>query len=190
MTDAAATPPGWSTNPSAWRERLLVVGLAVVGVCVATYLTLFQLGVLDTVWDPFFGDGTRAVLTSKLSESLPVPDALLGALAYVVDCVLELVGDEDRWRTQPWVVLALGANVSMAGLVSIGLAIVQPTVIGAWCTLCLASATLSVVILGLASDELLASCQYLRRVHDDGGSLWTAFWKGSSQVAGAGRVEA
>ena len=182
-------PPGWSTNPSAWGERVVVVGLALVGAGVATYLTLFQLGVLSTVWDPFFGDGTRAVLNSKLSESLPVPDALLGALAYVVDCVMELVGDDERWRTRPWAVVVLGANVCMAGLVSIALAIIQPVVIGAWCTLCLTSAALSVVILGLATDELLASCQYLRRVHDGGGSLWTAFWKGSSHTAAPGRVE-
>ncbi len=50
-----ATPPGWSYNPSGWSQRLPIVGLALVGFGIATYLTLFQVGVLSSVWEPFFG---------------------------------------------------------------------------------------------------------------------------------------
>jgi hypothetical protein len=42
-----------------------------------------------------------------------------------------------------------------------------------WCTLCLASAVISVAMIGPAVDEVLASLQHLRRA---GGSLWRAFW--------------
>jgi hypothetical protein len=52
--------------------------VALVGFAMAAYLTLFQLGVLDSVWEPFFGDGSRTVLTSGISRLLPVPDAALG----------------------------------------------------------------------------------------------------------------
>ena len=45
-----------------------------------------------------------------------------------------------------------------------------------WCTLCLASALISLVMIGPAMDEFLASLQHLRRVFDEGGSLWRAFW--------------
>jgi hypothetical protein len=41
--------------------------------------------------------------------------------------------------------------------VSIALVMSQPLVVGAWCTLCLASAVISVVMIGPATDEMLAS---------------------------------
>jgi hypothetical protein len=87
-----AVPPGWRANPSAWAERLPIAGVAVVGFAIAAYLTLFQLGVLDRVWEPFFGDGSRTVLTSGVSRLLPVPDAALGAAGYLLDAVAGLVG--------------------------------------------------------------------------------------------------
>jgi hypothetical protein len=86
------------------------VVLALVGCAVATVLTLFQVGVLDDVWEPFFGDGSRRVLTSALSRALPVPDAALGAVAYLAEAVLTALGRPDR----PEVVLT--AAVVAAGL--------------------------------------------------------------------------
>ena len=48
---------------------------------------------------------------------------------------------------------------------------------GHWCTLCLASAAISVAMIGPAMDEALASCQFLRRAYDTPGvSFWKAFW--------------
>jgi hypothetical protein len=35
------------------------------------------------VWEPFFGDGSRTVLTSGISRLLPVPDAALGAFEHL-----------------------------------------------------------------------------------------------------------
>jgi len=87
-----AVPPGWRVNPSAWDQRLPVAGVAPAGFAIAAYLTLFQLGVLHTVWEPFFGDGSRTVLTSRISRLLPVPDAALGAAGYLLDAVAGLVG--------------------------------------------------------------------------------------------------
>jgi hypothetical protein len=66
-------PPGWRDNPSSWPQRLPIVAVAAVGFAIATYLTLFQVGVLGSVWEPFFGDGSRTVLGSSLSRVLPVP---------------------------------------------------------------------------------------------------------------------
>ncbi len=47
------TPHGWSYNPSKWSERVPIVALAIIGLGIATYLTLFQLGAVDEVWEPF-----------------------------------------------------------------------------------------------------------------------------------------
>jgi hypothetical protein len=35
---------------------------------------------IGDVWEPFFGNGSRLILTSGVSRILPVPDAALGAL--------------------------------------------------------------------------------------------------------------
>jgi hypothetical protein len=100
-------PPGWDHNPSAWSHRRWVIGLALLGAAIASYLTLYQAGAIRQVWEPFFGDGSEIVLHSWVSSALPVPDATLGVLAYLSEAVLASLGGTARWRTTPWVVFAL-----------------------------------------------------------------------------------
>jgi hypothetical protein len=45
-----------------------------------------------------------------------------------------------------------------------------------WCTLCLISGVISVLMIGPAMDEMLASLQHLRRETARGNSWWRAFW--------------
>jgi hypothetical protein len=40
--------------------RAVIVALALCGLAIATYLTFYQVGIIATVWDPFFGEGSRA----------------------------------------------------------------------------------------------------------------------------------
>ena len=169
-------PPGWSSNPSAWSQRLPIVGLALVGFAVATYLALYQYGVLSTVWEPFFGDGSRKVLTSHLSSVLPVKDGALGAFSYLLDAVTGAIGGTKRWRTLPWMVIIFGLAVGPLGAVSVLLVIAQPLLYDSFCTLCLFSAVISLAMIGPAMDEFLAACQDIRRVQAAGGSAWRAFW--------------
>ena len=183
--ERAAIPPGWRTNPSGWGQRLPIVVVALVGFAIATYLTLFQYGVVDTVWEPFFGDGSETVLESSLSRVLPVSDAALGALGYLADAVTGVMFGVQRWRRRPWIVILFGVAVGPFGLTSVLLVIAQPLLYDAYCTLCLVSAAISLSMIPPAVDEVLASLQHLRRVRRDGGSVWRAFWKGSSQAAQA-----
>lgn len=176
----SGTPPGWSENPSAWGARLPIVVVAFAGFVIATYLALFQYGVVATVWEPFFGDGSRIVLTSKLSNVLPVKDAALGAFGYLLDVVAGVIGGRGRWRTMPWIVIVFGIAIGPLGLTSVLLVIAQPVLYGAFCTLCLVSAVISVVMIGPAMDEILASLQELRREQLRGGSVWHAFWRGTA----------
>jgi uncharacterized membrane protein len=140
------------------------------------YLGLYQLRIVPTVWEPFFGSGSEAVLNSFISKALPVPDALLGAFGYVLDVVTGVIGGTDRWKTKPWIVILFGIAIGPLGLVSVMLVIFQPVLVGAWCTLCLVTAIISVVMISPAMDELLASLQYLQRVKKEGYPLWDAFW--------------
>jgi uncharacterized membrane protein len=138
--------------------RATVVVLALVGCGVASVLALYQLGVLDNVWEPFFGDGSHRVLTSPLSQSLPVPDAALGAVAYLAEAVLTALGGPER----PRVVLAAGLVAAGLGLAALGLVAAQVFLIGAFCTLCLISAALSLAIAGLVAPEVRDALDRLR----------------------------
>ena len=171
-------PEGWDYNPSSWPQRFPIVGLAVIGFAVAVYLSLFQMKIIADVWEPFFGKGSRTILTSSISYVLPVPDAALGAAGYLLDAVTGIIGGRSRWRTMPWIVIIFGVAVGPLGAVSILLVIFQPVLFNSWCTLCLASALISVLMIGPAMDEVLASLQLIKSAKRRGGSAWTAFWKG------------
>jgi len=119
-------PPGWNYNPSEWSQRLPIVALALGGFGIALYLALYQWRVFETVWEPFFGDGSRVILNSRVSRILPVPDAALGAFGYLVDALSGVIGRRDRWRTMPWIVILFGLAVGPLGAVSIMLVILQP----------------------------------------------------------------
>ena len=167
-----AVPPGWNENPTAWPKRIALAALAFAGFCVAAYLTLYQIKVFPSVWDPFFPSGSPRVL--HLTD--PFPDASLGVLAYLTEILLTFIGGRDRWRAMPWTVLAFGLVIASGAGVSVLLMIVQPTVVGAWCTLCLASAVTSLALFGWGADEPLAALQHLKRVRTSGGSVWRALW--------------
>ncbi len=174
---SSATPPGWSYNPAAWSQRLPLVGLALIGFAIAMYLALFQWELFPRVYEPFFGDGSRRILKdSWVSQLLPVPDAFIGALSYLADAIGGIVGGRARWRTMPWMVVLFGLAVGPLGLVSVLLVVFQPVLFDAWCTLCLASAVISVAMIGPAMDEVLASLQHLRRERNAGRPFWRVFW--------------
>lgn len=147
-----------------------------VGVGVALYLGLYQLRVIDTVWEPFFDDGSKIILNSHVSKVLPIPDAILGAFSYLVDAVTGAIGGKRRWKTMPWIVILFGVAIGPLGVVSLMLVVLQPVMFDAWCTLCLVSAFISVVMIGPAIDEMLASLQFMQRAKRKGHSLWKAFW--------------
>jgi hypothetical protein len=181
-------PPGWDYNPASWPQRLPIVGAAAIGFLIAMYLALYQWGVFDRVFEPFFGtahgwfggDSRRILQDSSISREtmrlLGVPDAFLGALGYLADTVAGVIGGTRRWRTMPWIVILFGLLVGPFGLVSLLLVVAQPVFYHGWCTLCLCSAAISVLMIGPAMDETLASCQHLKRVRAGGGSPWRAFW--------------
>lgn len=173
-------PPGWSVNPSLWSQRLPIVALALVGGFAATWLALYQQGVVDSVWEPFFGDGTRRIVIesgfSRMFESWPIRDAGIGAIGYLVDAITGVVGGTRRWRTMPWIVIVFGIFVGPFGAVSVMLTIFQPVLYNAFCTLCLVSGVISLAMIGPAVDEVLASLQHLKGERRAGRSVWAAFW--------------
>lgn len=163
-----ALPPGWSYAPSTWTQRLPIVLLAFVGFLISRYLAAYQLGHAPTAWDPFFGDGTERIITSSVSEAWPVPDAGLGALVYLMEIIAGTLGSRYRWHQMPWLTLFLGFLIVPLGVVSIYFIIIQPIIIGTWCTLCLITATAMLFQIPFVVDEVLATAQFLfrQRRHD------------------------
>jgi uncharacterized membrane protein len=156
-------PPGWSYNPSSWPQRLPIALLAFIGWMASRYMAAYQLGYIETVFEPFFEpNGTIAVITSSVSKAFPVPDAGLGAFAYSLEMISAFKGGERRWRTEPWMVILFGLLAVPLSLVSVVLIILQPLVVGAWCSLCLFTAFCMLILVALSIDEVAAVLQYLK----------------------------
>ena len=79
------------------------------------HLALYQWKLIDSAWDPVFGKQTRNVLDSKVAARMDswigVPDAALGALAYLGDAIFGLAGSTRRWQYRPWLVILFGIDV-------------------------------------------------------------------------------
>jgi nucleoside-diphosphate-sugar epimerase/uncharacterized membrane protein len=183
LASSADLPLGWSYSPSSYVQRAPIVALAFVGLLVSRYLSSYQLGHIDGLWDPFFRggenlNGSEAVVTSSVSKAFPIADAGFGAVAYALDVLTGAVGDQRRWRTMPWLVLLFGLLVVPLGAVSVGFIIIQPTVIGALCTLCLIQAAITVALVPYSIDEVLATAQYLWQSHRAGRSFWRTLFFG------------
>lgn len=180
--DPTAIPPGWEFSPSTWLQRLPIIGLALVGLFISRYLAAFQLGQTDAAWDPFFGDGTERIITSRISEAWPVPDAGLGAYVYLLEIFAGVVGTQRRWRTMPWLVLLFGILIVPLGAVSIYFIIIQPILIGTWCSLCLLAAAAMLLQIPYSFDEILATLQFLRQRQKAGTSWFRVLLLGDAQA--------
>ncbi len=184
-TSGPDAPPGWDYSPSGWTNRLPIIALAFVGLFVSRYLAAFQLGHIDAAWDPFFGPGTERIVTSAVSEAWPVSDAGLGAAVYILEIVTGVIGDKRRWRTMPWLVLLFGILIVPLGAVSVFFIIIQPVVIGSWCTLCLIGALAMLLQIPYSFDEILATLQFLKERRRQGRPLWYVLLRGDTMEGGS-----
>lgn len=183
-------PPGWAYNPSAWGQRIPIVVLGIGAMLVAFYLAAYQFGWVDSVWDPFFGDGTEEVLDSDLSHLFPVSDALLGSVGYFVDWVFGLVGGTRRWKTMPWTVVVLGIGIIPFGFTSVALALAMPSIVGSWCFLCLVNTVVAVVMIPFAWDEIWLALLAMGSMMRNGATFWGAFTGSASHLAFRGEEAA
>jgi hypothetical protein len=188
-------PPGWSYNPSSWTQRLPIILLALVGLQVSRYLAAYQLGHVDSVWEPFFmgspGDprnGTEEVITSHVSEAWPVSDAAVGGYTYALEILTGIVGSRMRWRTMPWLVVLFGLMIAPLGITSIFFIIIQPIEIGTWSTLALIAAAAMLIQIPYSLDELLATLQFMRRRVRAGRNWLRVFLFGDTDEVGTEKL--
>jgi nucleoside-diphosphate-sugar epimerase len=189
MMDSSDKPPGWSYSPSTYLQRLPIVALGAFGFFIARALAAYQLGHIDGVWEPFFsGDasrnGTEFIITSQVSKAWPVADGGLGAVTYMLEVLMGVMGDRSRWRTMPWMVMMFGIVVVPLGVVSIYFIIIQPIVIGTYCSLCLLAALAMLIMIPYSLDELVAMGQFLVQSHGRGEPFWRTFFMGGADPNG------
>lgn len=179
-------PKGWDYSPSSWFQRIPIIILALIGLLVSRYLAAYQLDYVPGVWEPFFGssdpgkNGTESIITSSVSEAWPVPDAGLGALTYALEILVGMIGSSRRWRTMPWLVMLFGIMIVPLGAVSIFFIIIQPILLGTYCTLCLITAAAMLIQIPYSVDEIVATGQFLARRKRAGHPLWRVFFIGDT----------
>ena len=193
MMDPSDMPPGWTYSPSTYLQRLPIIALGAIGFVIARVLAAYQLGHIDGVWEPFFaGDaarnGTEFIITSDVSKAWPIADGGLGATSYMFEVLMGVMGGRARWRTMPWMVLLFGIVVVPLGVVSIYFIIIQPIVIGTYCTLCLLAALAMLIMIPYAVDELVAMGQFLVLNTRRGRPFWRSFFMGDA-LPGSGTDE-
>ncbi|MDP3674702.1 MAG: NAD-dependent epimerase/dehydratase family protein [Novosphingobium sp.] len=192
MMDLKNIPPGWTYSPSTDAQRLPIVAMGLIGLLTSRILTAYQLGHIDTAWEPFFvgsltdpRNGTEEIITSGMSKAWPIPDGGLGTISYVLEILMAVMGTRDRWRTMPWMVTFFGILVIPLGVVSIYFIISQPLVIGTWSTLALIAALAMVIMIPFALDEVIAMGQFLTWAKRRGKPLIRTFFQGDAIEAGA-----
>lgn len=192
MMDKKTIPPGWSYSPSTDAQRFPIVAMAIIGLLISRMLTSYQLGHIDMAWEPFFSgspvdprNGTEEIITSDVSKAWPIPDAGLGAVSYVLEILMAVMGTRARWRTMPWMVTFFGILVIPLGVVSIYFVIIQPIVIGTWSTPALIAALAMLIMIPFSLDEVIAMGQYLYWSKKEGKPLIKTFFKGGAVWRGA-----
>ncbi|NNM77792.1 NAD-dependent epimerase/dehydratase family protein [Sphingomonas sp. ID1715] len=187
MMDPKVIPPGWTYCPSTAAQRLPIVIMGVVGLLISRHLTAYQFGHIDNVWEPFFAgsaadprNGTAEIITSSVSKAWPIPDAGLGAVSYMIEILMAVMGTRDRWRTMPWMVTFFGILVIPLGVISIYFIIIQPIVIGTWSTPALIAGLAMLLMIPFALDEVIAMGQFLYWSWCRGKPLIRTFFKGDA----------
>jgi uncharacterized membrane protein len=141
-------------------RRMLTALIALVGLFVALYLTLYKVGVIGTL---ACGTGScETVQLSRWSTFLGLPVAAWGAVYYAVVFALAFAGVQDRWAESRRLLLATVIVTGWGVLFSAWLTYLELFVIHAICRWCVVSASLAVTTFVLA----LLDWQALSRTND------------------------
>ncbi|KKL07172.1 hypothetical protein LCGC14_2588670, partial [marine sediment metagenome] len=185
MADEGDIPPGWTYCPSTYVQRLPIIALGVVGFLLSRVLSAYQLGHIGGIWEPFFAsptalNGSEYIVTSDVSRAWPVADGGLGAMSYMFEILMGVMGSRKRWRTMPWMVALFGIVVGPLGVISIYFIIIQPIAIGTYCTICLLAAAAMLIMIPFSLDEIVAMIQFLVWNTRRGRPFWRAFFRGDA----------
>jgi len=123
---------------------MLAALLALVGLFVALYLTLYKLGVIGEL--VCAAGSCETVQTSRWAVFLGAPVAAWGVGYYVVVLVMAIAGTTERWEDAPGLSLAMLLLTGWGVLFSLWLTWLELFVIHAICQWCVGSATIALAL--------------------------------------------
>ena len=134
-------------------KRMLIAVLALCGVFLSAYLTLYKAGMIGTL---ACGTGEcETVQLSRWATFLGLPVAAWGVGFYVAVLAMALVGVQERFADSRGFALGLALLTGWGVLFSAWLTYLELFVIHAICRWCVASAVLTLVLFGLALVDYL-----------------------------------
>jgi uncharacterized membrane protein len=131
---------------------MVVAALALAGIFISLYLTLFKLGVIGELTCSI--GSCETVNTSKWSTFLHLPVAAWGLLFYAEVFVISVLGTMPRFENELFVSLILVVESAFGVLFSGWLTYLELAVIHAICIWCVTSATIVVLILLVSIADL------------------------------------
>lgn len=127
---------------------MLMALIAMIGVFVSLYLTLYKLGYIGTL---ACGTGAcETVQLSKWGDFLGVPVAGWGVVYYGVVLALAMAGVQERFTGSRRLTIALLLVTGWGVLFTLWLTYLELFVIHAICRWCVGSATMTVLLFALA----------------------------------------
>jgi uncharacterized membrane protein len=143
---------------------MIVAALALAGIFISLYLTLYKIGVIGELSCSI--GSCETVNTSKWSRFLGLPVAAWGLLFYLDVFVVALVGTMRRFQFEPAISFVLVGEAAVGVLFSAWLTYLELGVIHAICIWCVTSAVIVTLV-------LLTGVADLKEVRATAGTLST-----------------
>ncbi|MFL5500576.1 MAG: vitamin K epoxide reductase family protein [Gemmatimonadaceae bacterium] len=133
-------------------KRMIVATLALAGIFISLYLTLYKLGIIGELSCSI--GSCETVNTSKWSRFLGLPVAAWGLLFYLDVFAVALVGTFPRFEDERVISVVLATQAAIGVLFSAWLTYLELGVIHAICIWCVTSACIVTLILIVSLIDL------------------------------------
>jgi uncharacterized membrane protein len=131
---------------------MIVAALALAGIFISLYLTLYKIGVIGELSCSI--GSCETVNTSKWATFLGLPVAAWGLFFYVDVFAIALTGTLPRFENEPLISLVITAEAAVGVLFSAWLTYLELGVIHAICIWCVTSAVVVTLILLTSALDL------------------------------------
>jgi uncharacterized membrane protein len=131
---------------------MIVAALALAGIFISLYLTLYKLGIIGELSCSI--GSCETVNTSTWSRFLGLPVAAWGLLFYIDVFAVALIGTFPRFEDEPVLSVILVAEAAIGVLFSAWLTYLELAVIHAICIWCVTSAVIVTLILVVSAVDL------------------------------------
>jgi uncharacterized membrane protein len=131
---------------------MIVAALALAGIFISTYLTLYKLGVIGELTCSI--GSCETVNISRWSVFLGLPVAAWGLFFYIDVFVIAVVGTTPRFENEQVISFVLAAQAGVGVLFSAWLTYLELAVIHAICIWCVTSAAIVTAIFLVSAADL------------------------------------